>query len=59
MFGSLGSDGASTVSRKTDGFICRVEGAQIATLLDFACMRVEEISCTRKDGQYGDWDYRR
>ena len=52
---------ASTESdlAKAREFISQVEGTQIATLLDFACMSVlEEISYTRKDGQYLRWDYR-
>lgn len=44
---------------KAREFISSVEDAQIAALLDFACMSVlEEISYTRKDGQYLRWDYR-
>ena len=44
---------------KAREFISGVSDSRIATLLDFACMSVlEEISYTRKDGQYLRWDYR-
>lgn len=44
---------------KAQEFISRVPDPQIVELLNFACMSVlEEISYTRKDGQYLRWDYR-
>ncbi len=44
---------------KAREFISGVEDTKIAALLNFACMSVlEEISYTRKDGQYLRWDYR-
>ncbi len=44
---------------KAKEFIASIDDAQISTLLNFACMSVlEEISYTRKDGQYLRWDYR-
>ncbi len=44
---------------KARGYIDRLDNPSIATLLNLACMSVlEEISYTRKDGQYLRWDYR-
>ena len=44
---------------KAREFIAGVEDTATAMMLDFACMSVlEDISYTRKDGQYLRWDYR-
>ncbi len=44
---------------KAREFISRVDDRRMRLLLDFACMSVlEEVSYTRKDGQYLRWDYR-
>lgn len=44
---------------KAREFIDGVNDDAIAKMLDFACMSVlEEVSYTRKDGQYLRWDYR-
>ena len=44
---------------KAREFIAGVEDAATVMILDFACMSVlEDISYTRKDGQYLRWDYR-
>lgn len=44
---------------KANEFICGLADERTALLLRFACMSVlEEISYTRKDGQYLRWDYR-
>lgn len=44
---------------KAREFIAGVEDVATAMMLDFACMSVlEDISYTRKDGQYLRWDYR-
>ncbi len=40
-------------------FIASVSDSAVRTLLDLACMTVlEDVSYTRKDGQYLRWDYR-
>ena len=40
-------------------FIANVSDSALRTLLDLACMTVlEDVSYTRKDGQYLRWDYR-
>ena len=40
-------------------FIANVSDPAVRTLLDLACMTVlEDVSYTRKDGQYLRWDYR-
>ena len=53
------SDSTETDLAKAREFIVCVPNPQIAELLNFACMSVlEEISYTRKDGQYLRWDYR-
>lgn len=40
-------------------FIANVSDSAVRTLLDLACMTVlEDVSYTRKDGQYLRWDYR-
>ena len=40
-------------------FLAGVRGARVRAVLDFACMSVlEEVSYTRKDGQYLRWDAR-
>ena len=40
-------------------FIAKVSDPAVRTLLDLACMTVlEDVSYTRKDGQYLRWDYR-
>ena len=44
---------------KAREFISLGADSQVASMLDFACMSVlEDISFTRKDGQYLRWDYR-
>ena len=44
---------------KAKGYIEQVDNAPVATLLNLACMSVlEDISYTRKDGQYLRWDHR-
>ena len=44
---------------KANGFISGLDDKRTGLLLKFACMSVlEEISYTRKDGQYLRWDYR-
>jgi DNA modification methylase len=41
------------------GYCSRIEGDRVQTILRFAAFAVlEEISYTRKDGQYLRWDYR-
>ena len=41
------------------GFIGEIEDASIQRMLNLACMTVlEDVSYTRKDGQYLRWDYR-
>ena len=40
-------------------FLSRRRDSEVSTLLNFACMSVlEDVSYTRKDGQYLRWDYR-
>ena len=40
-------------------FIANVSDSSVRTLLDLACMTIlEDVSYTRKDGQYLRWDYR-
>ena len=44
---------------KARAFLARMRCEQLRSLLDFACMSVlEEVSYTRKDGQYLRWDQR-
>ena len=44
---------------KARACLSRIEDQQTRTVLDFACMSVlEEVSYTRKDGQYLRWDCR-
>ena len=44
---------------KARSFISRVGNSAVRTVLDFACMSVlEEVSYTRKDGQFLRWDRR-
>jgi len=44
---------------KARAHLARMRDEQLCTLLDFACMSVlEEVSYTRKDGQYLRWDER-
>ncbi len=44
---------------KAKGYIEQMGNAPVATLLNLACMSVlEDISYTRKDGQYLRWDHR-
>ena len=44
---------------KARSFISKIEDDAIRKLLDVACMTVlEDVSYTRKDGQYLRWDYR-
>ncbi len=44
---------------KARAFIDRIPDRRIKTVLEFACISVlEEVSYTRKDGQYLRWDYR-
>ena len=44
---------------KARAFLARMRCEQLRFLLDFACMSVlEEVSYTRKDGQYLRWDQR-
>ena len=44
---------------KARRFIAKIEDDAIRKLLDVACMTVlEDVSYTRKDGQYLRWDYR-
>ena len=44
---------------KARGHLARMRDDQLRALLDFACMSVlEEVSYTRKDGQYLRWDGR-
>ena len=44
---------------KAREFVAQMSDWRISTLLNFACMSVlEDVSFTRKDGQYLRWDYR-
>ena len=44
---------------KARHFIANVSDSAVRTMLDLACMTVlEDVSYTRKDGQYLRWDYR-
>ena len=53
------SDETEVELARAHEFIANVEDPITATVLNFACMSVlENISYTRKDGQYLRWDYR-
>ena len=51
--------GAEEAIARARAYLAGVRGARTRAVLDFACMSVlEEVSYTRKDGQYLRWDTR-